>query len=486
MSHGLSKSRLMMFRQCPKRLWLYAHRRDVQEFSEETETRFQIGFQVGALAQTLHPNGILIDTADAAEALEWTQQALNAHPDRPVFEAAFARNDVLVRADVVLPEDGGYRLREVKASTSVKPEHYPDGAIQSWVVQGSMALTGVEIAHVDNTFVYPGGGDYRGLLKAQVLDAALVDLLPQIPAWVAQARATLAGPEPDIAPGDHCTTPYECPFQHHCKADEVPPDYPLNCLPRLQGKRFTDLVEQGITDVRAIPSDYPLTRRQAWVVRVIQSGQAERDPEAARRLQSFGYPRYYLDFETFQVAVPLWPGTRPYQQLPVQWSCHVETAGQALRHGQFIADGLDDPRRAFAEQLLATVGETGPVFVYNRSFEVGRLQELAQGNPDLAPGLMALIARVVDLKTLTEQFYCHPAMKGRWSLKAVLPTVAPELAYDDLAIGDGAAASEAWQEIYHPETSEARRATLYTELSQYCARDTLALVRLAHFLSAPA
>ena len=112
-----------MFQQCPKRLWLTVHRPDLQDVSEETEQRFQIGFQVGDVARSLHPDGVLIDTPDAAEALALTQKALVEHPDRPLFEAAFQRDGVLVRADLLLPEADGYRLREVKASARVKEEH---------------------------------------------------------------------------------------------------------------------------------------------------------------------------------------------------------------------------------------------------------------------------------------------------------------------------------------------------------------------------
>ena len=352
------------------------------------------------------------------------------------------------------------------------------------MIGAALPLTGVELANVNTAFVYPGDGDYHGLLKSNPLDGDVASLLPAVPPWIADARATLAGAEPAIAIGPQCHNPYECPFQSHCSAGQPPqPDYPLGCLPRLSGQRLQGLVEQGMTDVRHIPADYPLTAKQAGVARAIRSGVAERDPAAATLLNGLAYPRYYLDFESLQVAVPLWAGTRPYQHLVVQWSCHVETAPGQLTHQAFLAEDGDDPRRAFAEALVKTVGDAGPVFVYIRSFEVGRLRELARSYPDLMPALAALIARVVDLKPLTERYYCHPAMEGSWSLKAVLPTIAPELDYDALAIGDGGAASSAWREMYHSDTSAERRTKLRAALAEYCQRDTLALVRLTAFLA---
>lgn len=482
MFYGLSKSRLTAFRQCPKRLWLYVHRHDLQQFSEKTEQRFQIGFQVGDIARNLHPGGILIEGENLVEALELTRQALADHPDQPVFEATFQRDNVLVRADMLLPEAGGYRLREVKSSTQVKDEHYADCAIQAWVIGGSVKITGVELAHIDNTFVYPGGGDYQGLLKPEALDADLADLLPLVPDWIAEARAVLAGTEPAIAPGDQCSTPYDCPFQHYCTGDQPQIEYPLHCLPYLQGERLQGLINLGIEDVRDIPADYKLTENQNQVARVIKSGEAERDSAIETIMRQFPYPRYYLDFETTQIAVPIWPGTRPYQQLLVQWSCHVENAAHELRHHEFLAQGFTDPHREFAEKLMSALGDAGPVLVYNQAFEGTRLQELAQAYPDLKAAIEAIIGRMVDLLPLTRQHYCHPDMKGSWSIKAVLPTIAPELAYDHLDIGDGGAAMGAWREIYHPDTTHQRRAELYRGLANYCALDTLALVRLAAFL----
>ena len=169
-------------------------------------------------------------------------------------------------------------------------------------------------------------------------------------------------------------------------------------------------------------------------------------------------------------------------QIPFQWSCHVEAAAGAVMHRAYLADGPDDPRRRFAETLLDAVGETGPIFVYNAAFERRIMRELAEYFPDLASRLHATIARIVDLLPLARAHYYHPEMHGSWSLKAILPTIAPELAYHDLEVGDGGMAQEAFREMIHLDTSEERSATLRQSLLAYCERDTLAMVRLVrHF-----
>jgi len=239
---------------------------------------------------------------------------------------------------------------------------------------------------------------------------------------------------------------------------------------------------EGYTDLRQIPAERlsrPLHRR---VRQAALTGSAELDPAAGKLLSAQAYPRRYLDFETVSFAVPIWADTRPYAtQIPFQWSCHVEAAPGAVMHRAYLADGPHDPRRRFAETLLDAVGETGPIFVYNGAFERRIMRELAEYFPDLAPRLHPAIGRIVDLLPLARVHYYHPEMHGSWSLKAVLPTIAPELAYEDLEVGDGGMAQAAFSEMIHPDTSAERGAALRRALLEYCERDTMALVRLAHY-----
>ena len=154
-------------------------------------------------------------------------------------------------------------------------------------------------------------------------------------------------------------------------------------------------------------------------------------------MRSLPYPRYYLDFETITPAIPVWANTRPYQMVPFQWSCHIEDTSGNLEHLEYLADSETDPRPAFIDTLIAAVGSTGPVLVYNAPFESGRMKELAEAFPDKAVPLQSIISRVVDLLPLMRDHYYHPDMLGSWSIKAVLPTVAPELDYTTLPVGDG-------------------------------------------------
>ncbi len=486
--HGLSKSRIAAWKQCPKRLWLQIHKRDLLEVSDVAERSFQIGYEVGEVAQGLFPDGILIgDDDDLTAALATTTAAMAAHPDRPIFEATFQHDGVLVRADLLLPTPSGYRMVEVKSSASVKPYHVDDCAIQAWVLQqNGIALAAIELAHIDTAFVYMGDGNYQGLFHHAPLDEVIYPLLEMVPGWIAEARSTLAGDEPTISTGAQCDDPFECPFKAYCNrniAQPVLPAYSLDVFTRMRTTTKDDLRSKGFDDALEVPDEY-LNETQQRIQRVSQTGVAELTHEAADTLAELPYPRYYLDFETINLAVPRWALTSPYStQVPFQWSCHTEQAAGQLQHAMFLDVSGNDPRRACAETMIAALGTDGPVFVYFQAFEKGRIAELAALFSDLAPALHAINERIVDLWPLARVSYYHPAMRGSWSIKAVLPTIAPELDYTQLAVGHGGAAQDAYREILHPSTQDAVKQELTQGLRDYCTLDTLAMVRLAWFLA---
>lgn len=485
--HGLSKSRVVAWKQCPKRLWLQIHKRDLLEVSDAAERSFQIGYEVGEVAQELFPDGILIeDNDDLSAALLATTATMATHPDRPIFEATFQHDGVLVRADLLLPTPSGYRMVEVKSSASVKPYHIDDCAIQAWVLQqNGIALATIELAHIDTAFVFLGDGNYQGLFHHASLDEAVYPLLELVPDWIAEARHTLASNEPAIAPGNQCDDPFECPFKAYCNKNTAQPVLPAYSLDVFSGMRATakdDLRSLGFQDALKVPEEY-LNETQQRIQRVSQTGVAELTHEAVDTLAELPYPRYYLDFETINLAVPRWALTSPYRtQVPFQWSCHTEKATGQLQHAMFLDVSGNDPRRACAETMIVALGGSGPVFVYFQAFEKGRIAELAALFSDLAPALLAINERIVDLLPLAQVSYYHPAMRGSWSIKAVLPTIAPELDYTQLAVGHGGAAQDAYREILHPCTPDSIKQKLTQGLRDYCSLDTLAMVRLAWFL----
>jgi len=475
----------MAWRQCPKRLWLEVNRPELVVYSPSTQRLFGMGHQVGEVARDLQPGGVLIEPPTLGEALRETARLLARPGDLTLFEATFSHGGVLVRADLLLREGGVARMVEVKSATEVRPYHLDDSAVQTWVVRGAgVPLERVALACIDRGFVYAGNDDYHGLLRETDVTAQVDELVAQVPDWIAGCRATVDGEQPGHGLWDGCTDPFSCPFIALCSEGE--PDYPVSLLPHGQAVAGR-LREAGYDDLCLVPEALPETlefsalHRRVW--QVTRTGLADYDAQAAAHLAGLPFPRFYLDFETIQAAVPVWADTRPWEQLPFQWSCHVERAPGELEHREFLDSSGDAPMRSCADTLIAALGAEGPIFVYS-GFEQTVLAGLAARFPDLQPPLAAIGERLVDLLPVTRAAWYHPAMKGSWAIKDVLPTVAPELDYADLGeVHDGTAAQVAFAEAVHPDTPPGRADELAHGLLAYCAQDTLALVRLRRFLS---
>lgn len=485
---NFSKSKLLALRQCPKRLWLEIHRPELREDSDATQASFQTGYQVGGIAQRIYDPahlGTLIDvqTEGFEKAFDRTTKLLGTA--QPIFEAGFCAGGALAFADVMLPVqmDGKqvWRMVEVKSSTSVKDYHLDDVAVQAFVARSAgVALQSIALAHIDNSWTYPGHGDYRGLLKEVDLTEEAFARTEEVTSWIAQAQQTVASPtEPAIAPGPQCDAPFACGFYDHCSRDVVTPEFPLNWLPRFGAARRQALNALGVDDLSHVP-DEQLSARQQRVKEHTLANTVFFDAQgAAADLHGQGFPAYFLDFESIQFAVPIWPGTRPYRQNTFQFSLHTLGESGQLAHTEFLDTSGGDPCSPFAHALIAACGESGPVYVYNAGFETMRIRELAERLPSLSEALLAINDRVVDLLPIARERYYHPSQQGSWSIKKVLPAVVPELHYDALdGVQDGGMAMAAFLEAIHPDALPERKTQLEQQLLAYCRLDTYAMVRL--------
>jgi hypothetical protein len=486
----LSKSKLIAFRQCPKRLWLEIHRPELRDDSGATIASFQVGFQVGEVARQIYDPteaGTLVDVESLGfeEAFALTAKLL-VESRQPIFEAGLRGDGAMSFADVLLPvetSDGpAWRMVEVKSSTELKDYHRDDVAIQTHAARAAdMRLDSVSLAHIDSKWVYPGGGNYRGLLTEVDLTIEAFGRAGEVAEWVREAHDVAALPSaPDIAPGTQCHAPFACGFCAHCAPPQTDgPEYPLEWLPKMRAAKREALRSQGIDDLREVPDEW-LSRRQQLVKTHTAAGSTFFDAAgAASDLAAYALPVRFLDFETIFFPVPIWAGTRPYQQIPFQFSLHVVDEGQLVSHREFLDLSGDDPSRALALTLLDACGDCGAVFAYNASFESRVIHELAERLPDLAAGLHAVSQRLVDLLPIAMTRFYHPSQQGSWSLKKVLPAIAPELNYDQLAgVQDGGMAMEAFVEAISPEITPERKAQITQDLLAYCKLDTYATVRL--------
>ena len=483
----LSKSKILAGRQCHKKLWLEVYRPELKEDSAQTQASFETGHKVGEVAQHIYDpegTGVLIDPfRDGFDvAIAQTNELLQGCA--PIFEAVFSTQGGLALADVMLRVETGqgsvWRMVEVKSATSVKPYYLEDVAVQGYLAKASnVELESIQLAHIDNRWTYAGDGNYQGLLKEVDLTAEARAREANVKNWIKQGQQVIArSAEPDIAMGPHCNDPHACGFQEYCGGDEPAAENPVYWLPNIRSNALKAYIaEHDVTDMAEIP-DKLLNKQQLMVKTHTLSGATFFDVETtSAQLAQYPFPAYFLDFESVQFAVPIWKGTRPYAQLVVQFSLHILDGKGVLSHEEFLDISGQDPRRELALHLVDTCGCSGPVFVYSAQFERGRINELAECFADLAVQLKAINKRLVDLLPIARECYYHPGQQGSWSIKSVLPAIAPELNYADLdGVQDGGGAVVAFQEAVDAKTTMERKQEIEQQLLKYCMLDTFAMV----------
>jgi len=485
MSANLSKSKYLVAQQCPKRLWLESHRRDlIPPVSPAQERVFSQGHVVGSIAREYFPDGLLLDEDPMqwASALEATKAALAAGTP-VIYEPCFLAYSCIVRADIlVLRPDASFDLIEVKSTTHTKVEHVWDLAVQTYVLEASgLSVARAFLMHLNTACRYPNLVD---LFTTDDLTREVRKYIPEVGPNLATMKDCLDMPnEPSVRLGSHCFSPYECPFFGYCSKLWSLPTPSVFDIPHLGADGKDDLAARGILSLDAIPEGEPLGPQGERFVRLYKSGSREIDvPGIHTWLSALHYPLYFLDFETDAPAIPRFIGLGPFGSFPFQFSLHILSSDGSLTEASgYLHTESSDPRRAVAEALLAQIGPEGTLIAYNASFEKGVIKELAASFPDISAPLLSFPPRFADLLDIFRKFYIDPAFGGSNSIKAVLPIICPDLSYSALEVGNGQDAQAAWAcLISTPDQTE--KAKLADALRSYCGLDTMAMVRLFQFL----
>ncbi|MFO0773869.1 MAG: DUF2779 domain-containing protein [Nitrospiraceae bacterium] len=488
----LSKSRYIAGLQCDKRVYLETHNPELATPPDEAmQAVLDMGTEIGAIARRRYPGGRLIDASfrQTQLALDQTAAAL-ADPSIPaLFEAAFLADGVLIRVDIlerVSSADGavdGWRLIEVKSSTKKKDVHLDDLALQAHVLtQAGLQVVSCHLMYVNTRYVYDGNGhatadvvDVGQLFTLQDLTEELQPRRSLLAARLETMHGVLQRPAPPmVEPDGHCHTPHECGFWDFCTKDK-----PARWIYRLPGSRrhLPSWVAQGIVTIDDLPESARLTAIQARV----RANREWCSPLLGDALRRVDYPVHHLDFETIMPALPRYPGTRPYEVIPIQWSNHIEQGDGELVHHEFLAESSEDPRRVLLEQLLASLGTQGSICVYSQ-YERAVLDSLAAVFPEHKARVAAVKKRLWDLFEVLQEHYYHPGFEGSYSIKSVLPAIVPNLSYTDLAIQGGAVAARSYLKMAFEEQDWIERQRIAADLLAYCARDTFAMVALRRAL----
>jgi hypothetical protein len=447
----ISKSSFIRGLQCPKSLWLHYNEPDEKcETSESQQQIFDTGHNVGFLAQELFPGGVDASRGDHSlvhEAITYTAELI-ACGQEVIYEAAFSDGSTLCYMDILVKEDDGWAAYEVKASTKVKDYQVMDVAFQYFVITRSgLPLKRVSLVHLNNQYVRHGELDIKQLFTVAPMTDRILPMQQDIPLLLQPLQEMLeADCMPGIAMGPQCGNPFACDFIDFCR--------------------------------QSCPA----------VENTVEPRPASRDQDALDEfLDGLEYPLRFMDFETIMFAVPLYDESRPYQQIPFQYSLHVQhTKNGPVEHCEFLGTPPADPRPEFIRSLLASLGEEGSIIVWNQGFENTRLREIARDFSEFAPPIALLFDRVADLMVPFRRKHLYlPEMYGSYSLKAVLPALVSDVSYADLEIQEGGTASITYESLYHDEDVESIRLKR-ENLLEYCKLDTLGVVKILEKMPAEA
>lgn len=480
-----SKSLYTRGLQCQKSLWLKKKKPEVLSAPDPQRVAiFSNGNDVGALAYSLFPNGkeIKFDGSSFEQKIKQTKEWIE-QGESVIYEATFNYDDTLVMVDILVIKEGKVHIYEVKSSTSVKEVYKHDVSIQYYVLNGlGYEVESANVVHINSDYVRGDELDLSEFFSIVDISEIVKEKQKDIPQRLNEFREMLKGDEPKMEIGMQCLSPYECDACEYCwEVQRKIPSYSVFDIARLKWEKRFELYYSGIIKLEEIEDLRGFSEGQRLQIL------CERDPKItikkdkiATFLSTLKYPIYHLDFETFQQSIPKWKGISPYEQIPFQFSLHIDYGDGRLEHKEFLAKEGEDPRRGLAEHLLEYIPQDVMLMAYNASFERGVIRKLARDFEDLSKELHTLASNIVDLMIpFANKDYYHPKMKGSYSIKKVLPALVPEMerAYKDLGlVHDGGEAMESYASLHLME--EKQREAYRQALLEYCKLDTLAMVKV--------
>ena len=485
-----SKSKYCLAWQCPKLLWLNKYKPESKPINPSLETRFEEGNVVGDLAMRLFGDFTEVTTynedgkIDLDKMMELTKQYISNGVEN-ICEASFDYNGLYCAVDILHKKNDGYAIYEVKSSTHASHIYAVDIAYQKYVLENSgINVTGTYLVCINSSYVRSKELDIQNLFQIIDMSSEVQDEFQNVPALLQKSEQIYSSKaEPKIDIGLHCRDPYECEFWGYCTKDLPSPS--VFDLQLIRFKKALELHKQGKIAYNDLLNDgsikNPKQLRQMQYA-VSDLGTYIDKPAIKDFLNTLSYPLYFLDFETIQQVIPQFEGTKPYQQIPFQYSLHyIEYEGGPLLHKEFLAESGTDPRRLIAESLCKDIPMDVCVTAYNKGFECARLKELAETFPDLSHHLLNIRSNIKDLLTPFQSgYYYNKAMGGSFSIKSVLPAIFPNdpsLDYHNLdQIHNGTEAMTIFNKIkdMSPEEQEKTRYNLL----KYCELDTYAMVKV--------
>ena len=459
----LSKTDFLLYLEAPLHLWAKAHNQLIDKPPTPYEQHLmQQGQQVEALAKKY------IDTT-----LVRGEDHLTL-----LWQKTFDDRHYQIRTDALIydQKSDNYDLYEIKSSTSIKTDHEYDLAFQVLLLESLLKLRHVYLIHINKTYEL---GESLTLDQFFTFEEVSVQVEKRREAVRENRQAAYAVLQMPTPPTElACAKPKSCPCPSLCHPDL--PEKSIYNIPRI-GKKAVQLREMGITAIHEIPEDFNLNIKQRKHRDAVKNNRPLIETvEIRHSLAKLQFPLYFLDYETFNPAIPLFEGYRPYEHIVFQYSLfRINTPGQQPIHNEYLITEEQDPAPDLVRELFKHLGPEGSVVVWNQSFESGCNANLARHCPAYADWLLQINDRLYDLMLIFRNgHYVHPDFHGSASLKAVLPVLCPDLKYENLSISNGEEAMLAWYRLQKQEIEQEERQNMEEAMRAYCKMDTYGMVAI--------
>jgi hypothetical protein len=443
----LTKSDFLLYLKAPLHLWAEKHNKLNKLVPSVYEQHLmKQGYEVEKLAHELLPHA--------------------------TWQEAYVSDEFEIRRDASIKNiDGTYDLYEVKSSTTIKPEHKYDVTFQSIVMKDTTKLNKIFIVTLNKDYIFKEKLDVKQLFSITDVTEEVKELTSDVEEKMREAVSIIEKDKPDYI--ENCLNPKTCPCIDTCYPN-LPKKSIFN-ITYLSPKKKRELVDSNIIDINDLPNEFKLNPKQRRIADVIKHNKPYLNKTGLQTfLNAFVYPIYFLDYETYPLAIPIYDNYKTYQHMVFQYSLHVVNEDQTITHKEYLETELGDPSKNLIMKLKEDIGLIGSIISWNKEFEMGRNKDMAILYPEHKEFLEDINSRMIDLADfIDKELYIHPDFLGSWSIKNVLPVMVPDLSYKKLKVNKGDQAMLTWWEMINSNDKKEARALL-----EYCSLDTLAMVKI--------
>lgn len=479
----LSKTQFLYYLQCPKYLWLYKNKKKLLEGEENLDYKKLQGESVEFWAYKEYQDIIDCKTDGGIfDDINNTQKVLKSG-GKVLIQPSFSDGDLFCRNDLLVFNEvsDSWDLIEIKATTKVEDLHIIDLAFQKKCLNNcNIEIGNIYVYFVNNKYIKKGEIDSSKLIKKEDVTVRVNFIEASTNQKIKQALEFIKNilNEPEVKILKQCFNPYECGFVDYCWKDI--PEHSIYDLSLKEG-HLLELVNKNKFNIEDVPEGYVTrdNKKKYYYAKIKDKISIDKN-NIQGELVKLSYPLYFLDYESYSPAVPLFDGFHPYQQMVFQYSLHVIKSPESnVEHYEFLATEWENPVPELLESLTSNIGKTGSAVVWNESFEKTRNKEMAEMYPKFKDELLSINDRIYDLGvSFKNGYYIHKDFKGSWSIKSVLPVIIPWLSYKELNIQGGSDASASYRDLIGLSSNSKEKQELTQDMLKYCELDTMAMVEI--------